>query len=798
MTIKTKLEKSIEKLIFNICRNSKLALLLVFTFFLFISSGVLKIEIDTSTEAFLHPNDPVLERYNNFKDQFGREDLIIIAITANNIFDLTFLEKLKLLHETIEDNVSNVDEINSLINARVTYSEDNQLVVGELLKDWPATPRDILKIKDIVNSNPLFINQLISKSNQVTTLTISLDTYSSKGVEDQEYNDLNIDENISIPYLTDSESRKTIKDILLITKEFNTKEFSIRVSGVPTLTNEISDSLKNDMRKFMILAILIIAACLMSLFRRFFSVAFPLVIVILSLISTLGSMGHLGVSVKIPTVILPSFLLAVGVGASVHILSIFLQKFKVGDNKIDAIVKSYVHSGLAIILTSITTAVGLASFSFAEVAAIADLGKFASLGILVSLLYTFTLLPALLVSIKIKPSVQSTDPNRQFFNRILIFIANLSINNSKKIVFLCTLFFLISFISATQLRFSHDPLGWMPRNSQIVKSTTYIDQNMGGSVVLEILLNTKRENGLHDKNILKKIDKLSKELMEKDIDPPVGKVVSLVDILKEIHRALNDGNQNYYKVPDDQNAIPQEFLLFEFSGSDDLETFVDSSFESARVSIRVPWRDALQYAPFLKETKKLFENEFKNDVIVSTTGMIEILSRTLEAAVLSAAKSYVIALVVISFLIILMVGNVKLGLICMLPNITPIVITMGLMYWISIPLNLFTMLIASIAIGLAVDDTIHFMHNFSREWQIKKDLKKAIHHTFLTSGRALLITTIVLSLGFYIFVFSEMNNIIQFGFLTGTAIILALISDFLFLPALLNLFLKEEKNMNKI
>ena len=179
MAIRKRIESHIERFVFFICMRSKWVLSLITIFFLSISTGIMNISIDASTEAFLHPNDPILKRYNEFKDQFGREDLVLIAIEAKNIFEVETLKKIKLLHDTIEENVPNINEINSLINARVTYADSKMLVVGELLEDWPKKSQDLVKIRNLVNSNPLFINQLISKDGLVTTLTISLNTYSS-------------------------------------------------------------------------------------------------------------------------------------------------------------------------------------------------------------------------------------------------------------------------------------------------------------------------------------------------------------------------------------------------------------------------------------------------------------------------------------------------------------------------------------------------------------------------------------------------------------------------------------------
>ena len=303
---------------------------------------------------------------------------------------------------------------------------------------------------------------------------------------------------------------------------------------------------------------------------------------------------------------------------------------------------------------------------------------------------------------------------------------------------------------------------------------------------MEAIVDTRRTNGLYDRDFLVKLSELTAQIETIERNGMfVGKVTSVADILKEIHQALNGNDPSFHVIPADPKLIPQEFLLFENSGADDLENVIDSQFRMARVTIRVPWRDALEYAAMLHEIRQRFHTAFGPDVDVTMTGILSVLSRTLEAAIHSAAKSYIIAFSVITLLMIVLIGNLKIGLSSMLPNLTPIVVTMGAMWWLDVPLNMSTMLVGSIAIGLAVDDTIHFMHNFRRYYAKTGDVRAAVHRTLQTTGRAMLITSIVLAFGFYIFLFASMGNMIHFGFLTGTAIVLALAADFLLAPALM-------------
>ncbi|MBT8328661.1 MAG: MMPL family transporter, partial [Desulfofustis sp.] len=448
------------------------------------------------------------------------------------------------------------------------------------------------------------------------------------------------------------------------------------------------------------------------------------------------------------------------------------------------------------VMTSLTTAAGLASFSFAGVAPIADLGIFASIGVLFSLWYTLTMLPALLASIPLKEKDPELAQRRNRVDRLLEFLADYSIDHYRKVLIISASLLVVAIYGAVQVRFSHQVLNWLPEDLGVRVSTEVIDRELKGSVVLEVLLDTGVENGLYDRDTLLAIDRLTED-MERDFAGEqvfVGKSIAVTTILKEIHQALYGNNPDFYKVPDNEKLIPQEFLLFENSGSDDLQDVVDSRFQIARITLKVPWQDALLYRGFINETLERFEAEFSDKSLaggepmqVTVTGIMAIFGRIISAAIYSTAQSYIIALVIITLLMIVLIGNLKLGFISMIPNLTPILCIVGFMGLASIQFDMFTMLIAPIAVGLAVDDTIHFMYNFKKYFEQTGDVREAVHQTLQTAGRAMLTTSVVLSIGFFIFTLASMNNLFYFGLLTGIAILLALGADLILAPALMAL-----------
>jgi predicted RND superfamily exporter protein len=265
----------------------------------------------------------------------------------------------------------------------------------------------------------------------------------------------------------------------------------------------------------------------------------------------------------------------------------------------------------------------------------------------------------------------------------------------------------------------------------------------------------------------------------------VSKVTGLPILIKELHRALHDNDPGFYAIPNTRALVAQELLLFENSDSEDLETMVDFNYQKARIAMMIPWTDSVLYTEFIEVVESTFQKEIGTMAQVEVSGVLPLLSQTLHAVIKTTAKSYAIALSVIAVMMCLLLSSVRYGLLSMIPNLLPITLVMAWMYLGQIPLDLFTMLVASVAIGITVDDTIHFMYNFVRDYRNHQDVDGAIHRTLQHAGRAMLVTTIVLSVGFMTFTASEIHNLSNFGKLTTFTIVLALVADFLVAPALL-------------
>jgi predicted RND superfamily exporter protein len=772
-----------------------------FVFIGFLLYQIPSIRIDTSSEAMLHADDPSLLQYNRFRDQFGRSELIIVAIQAPDVFNAAFLNKLRSFHVDLEQEVPYLREVTSLINARDTRGQNDELIVENLLEGWPEDRSiDLQALKNRAMDNPLYINHYISADARVAAVIVETEALVAAPVPDEELLQGFGEEEMQVPgngrdrhYFSAAENRQVVAAVNRVVQRHRSEDFLLTVSGGPVVVDAFNRATLRDVYFCIVMSLLSVGIFLAFLFRRLSGVLIPMLVVTSSLATTLGLMALLNVSIKITTSAIPAFLLAVGVCDSVHVLAIFYRRIQQGCAREDAIAFALGHSGLPILMTSVTTIAAVLSFTLAELAAIAEIGYFAAAGVGLALIYTIVMLPALLAIAPLKSSKAIARGSARM-DRILLAVARISTSHPVKILVISLIAFAVFFPAVFQLRFSHNIIAYFPDSMPYPRDLALIDRHLKGSVTLEMVLDGRRENRLYDPGLLSQIDEFCRQAAEiQHPDVAVGKVYAITDVLKETHRALNENNPSFFRIPDDRQLIAQEFFLFENSGSDDLERVVDSQFSQTRITIKTHWVDAVIFRDFVREINQKWRSSGFEGVTLHVTGLMSLMVRAIVAAIYSMAKSYVIALVVVTILMILLIGDWKIGLLSMIPNLLPIAITMGAMGLSGNPLDLNSIMIGSIALGVVVDDTMHFMYNFQKYYTQSSDPYDAVRETLLGTGRALLITSLVLSTGFFILMLASLNHLIRFGLFTGITILLALLADFFLVPAMMVLILRNRK-----
>ncbi|MCP4904018.1 MAG: MMPL family transporter [bacterium] len=778
----------------------------------YLGTFIPSMEIKTASEDFLFEDDPVRARYDAFKAEFGQDQIMTLAISPPEIFDLEFLGKLRAFHVDLEDEVPFLEDLTSLVNVRTTYGRGDELVVEDLLDEMPETQTELAVLRERVLSTPFYFKSgVLSDDGRATSVRVEVAVYGaadedSAGVSEEgpaDFADLGGFEDDSglgaasgkRPFLSGKENALLIETIHEIVERHSGPDFPVSTAGGSMMTYEFTKQVGRDVPLFFGGGLAVIGLVLVVLFRRLSAMLLCFAVVIPATISTFGVSAAFGIPFSAPAQLIPSFLLAIGVSYSVHLVTIFLADLSEGRDRVQSLEHALRHSGLPILMTGITTSAGLLSFLVAEMKPIQEMGLISSIGVAVMLFYAMVLLPTMLAILPIKGRVARRHTP---VDRVLGFLAATSARHPWKILGVTGVLFLFAIASVSQLRMSSNPVSWFPEDHAYAISADFMNRRFGGMFAVEVVVDTGREDGLKEPEVMRRLEAIE-GLVErfKEEGAKLSHTNSVVDIIRETHQALNANAADFYVVPDDRRLLAQEMLLFENSGSDDLEKVVDSQFSRARYTVRSSWMDGVYMAPFLAEFGPAVEELVGDVARVEITGMSALIARTIDAMLASMLKSYGLALCLITPLMILLIGSLRSGLISMVPNLVPILMTMGMMGATGIPLDMFTLLSGCIAIGLAVDDSIHFISGFRRYLAEGQDPVQAVASTMQSTGRALLFTSIVLISGFAVLLLSEMLNMRNVGGLTTFAIAAAFLLDVTVTPALLVLTHRRKADLSQ-
>lgn len=776
---KTKVEKGFEQLGWAMGKHPWRWLLGTLLIIGVLASQLGHMKQDSSIEGLLPRQSDAIQSYVQFKETFGRDETFVITVESDDPYTQAFATQLHALHQQLEDEVPFISTVDSLANARHTHGADDTLFIDELLPEvLPTDPAEVQRLKDYAITSENYRNFLISEDGQLLALIIRLNSFVY-------YKDKNNDTHSR--YLEEADmlsAYNKLNDIVLQHRGVISNE--VELTGGMPLSLELSELTRRDFIVLSGLANLVIGIVLLLVFKRASGVVLPLAIMAFCVTITMSLMAIFGTPMQVSTSILPAFLLAVCVGDSVHLLTIFYRHYDEGEEKIHALAKSMEHTGLAILFTSVTTAAGLISFATSELTMVAALGIYSALGSLVAFLLTITILPCLIALCPIKRRALQQEKNKGM-NRFLAWSAWFSVRYAKVIVLAGLVLLAGSIAIASQLKFSHYPLAWLPQDNPFTASLRKYEERMGSTTSIEVLLDTGKDRGILNPAFLRAMDEVQKEVVNWDTEHyQIAKAISITNIIKETNRALHDNDESHYAIPDDPKLISQELFMVEMDEPDDLYNVVDQDYRVARMTITSTWFDGVHMPPLLEKLEARLNTAMApHDVTFSFTGLAPIMGVTFSKMLISAAESYGIAAISITLMMVLLIGSVKLGLLSMIPSLLPILIVLAIIQLLGIPLDMLTMLIGSIAIGLTVDDNIHFMHGFRRLYLKTGDPVYAVERTMMSTGRAMLITSIVLSLGFLVYIQASMTVMVGFGVITAGCIVLALIASYLVGPALM-------------
>jgi predicted RND superfamily exporter protein len=805
-----------------------------------------KTRVDTSIEAFIAQESDTQRLLEEYRDEFGR-DAAFIVLVEGDVFTMPYLERLKKLHDELavldmevpslgqrksdrrpelkapasaapktgppeadpfggddfggfddaaadssgdgwgeEAGGSIVDEIISLVNARQTRGTADGIEVGELLDPWPSEA-DLPALKKRALNDTFLVGQMVGKAGKHSAILVRSQ------------------------FMSEEDSIKVNRKIAEIAKGYNAPDFKTSVTGMPALNDGLNTLMMGDLGKMLGLSVILMIIVLTWMFRNVVGVFVPLMVVGMSALNTFAVMALVESPVTMLSNILPAFLFCVGLGDSIHLISVYRDGRNAGMDAEEAVIQAVGTTGMPVFYTSITTMVGLASFKFASLGAIQDMGVAGAFGVFMAFIHSMVLLPIALTFIKKSRLGLKGEGSRDRLDAFLDWCNSRSgflsdkgtgpapdgfAKRRNRTLLAGALFIVVAGIGVSQLYVWHNPLAWIPEGEPTRENILTMDEHIGGTNNLQLLIDGTPEKGIKDQALLEGLEKLQAHIMtyqDKDVGKAVGNSVSILEVVKETNRALRGGEQSHYVLPKTQEGINNAVQMFEFSGADQLRRLATNDLSRTQMTLRIKWLEAMSYVPLTKHVAEGIEKFIPKTAKVRPTGSIYTLVTTVGSIIGDLLRSFGVALGIITLIMMVLLRSLKLGLIAMVPNLMPICFILGLMGFADIPIDMNNLLIASIAIGIAVDDTIHFLHHFRIHYDGHGNVEDAIRASMRHSGRAMASTTVILMVGFFAYMAAAMENIVRFGLLVGMTALMALLIDLLIAPALLRLFYARPK-----
>lgn len=762
---------------------------LLLTGLLQLASGVRQ---DNSYQAYFDPDDPSALFYEQFRSDFGSDEVSYILYEAPEFehgpWNLEVMRKLVSLTRVLEDEVPFVYEVTSLANAELTIGVSDGIEIFELEDDFPATQAELLALRDAYLAKPMLVGGILSEDARFGALIVEMDVTATDPPDllrvDPELGDAAENVYPQPPYL----------DIEEILKRPEYDGLVFYHSGDVPINATYNLAAFNEAAMLNGLTSLVIGLLLAFFFRSFVGVIAPLVVVQMGVFACLAFIAAIGWSVNISFGSMPSLLTAIGVAHSVHILSEFRSRFEASGDRRSALVETFYLVGTPCLLTSVTTAMGFGAMSFVPIRSISEMGSYAAFGVLMAFVLSFTLLVSLLSfgrrTREVQPDAEDKlqrSNGRTLMRSTLLAIARFDRRNQRTILAGFAILAVLSVAGITRLVVDSNWLDDYSDAMPVKAATIKVDTVMGGTTNVIYIFDAGEDDGIKEPAVLHEIDRLQR--IGAAYDPTyVRKAYSIVDVLKDLNQAFHGGDPAYYAIPESRELVAQYLLLYESSGGEEAEELVTSDYRRASLEFRLAMASGQKTAAFIDALEAAVVDDPIRESQLAVTGIGALWVKMMAYIVSSQIRGFLLAFGAIAVVLVLVFRSPRIGLIAMVPNLSPVLLTLGAMGWLGIVLDYSKVGIAAVAMGIAVDDTIHLVSRYRHEFARRGDYMEALVVSLQDVGLALVITSVTLVCGFLVLTLSILDVTAMQGILLATTVVVALIADFLLMPALILTF----------
>jgi len=768
-----------EKFARLILRNRILLLVLVLINTIFLSTQWKNIRFSYS-EANLMPNDhPFNIAYNDFVDVFGEEgNLLIIAVNDSLLFDTTNFNAWIKLSDSfkLKKEVNNVLHVGNFPIIKKDKIK-KEFTIDSLKNESFTSNKKITEFKALLfNDFPFYENILFNKKTGTIQTAIYLDKEVINNIERIDFVN-----NIFIPSIKEFEKQSNL---------------NVRISGMPYIRTMNAQNIMDEIGKFVIIAICVTIFIFFFFFRSYRATLITLSVVITGVMWALGVLGLLQFEITVLTALIPPLIIVIGVPNCIFLINKYQHEVKKHGNQARSLQRVISKIGNATLMTNITTACGFATFILTDSQVLKEFGVVASINIMVIFILSILLIPIIYSFLPLPKKKHLKHLNNDWLNSFVDFLGN-TVKKRRIPVFIISILCLcISIVGMNKIEISGNLIEDMPAKSEFVRDIKFFEKEFKGVLPLEIMIDSRRKNGMTRLANLKRMNDFHEHILK---IPELSSPISVVNISKYIKQSFYNGNPNYFQLPSSQeNTFISGYLKNSKLKLGENNSYINETGQIARITTMIGEIDTERMEGIEASLLKGIELYFPEDRFdVSLTGKTLGYLKGTKFLIKNLLISLFLAIILISLMITYLFRSYKMVIISLVPNILPLLFTAGVMGFLNIPIKPSTILVFSIAFGISVDDTIHFLVKYRQEliannWKIRKSVFSSLRET----GISMFYTSVVLFFGFSVFMTSSYGGTIALGGLVSTTLLFAMLANLILLPSLL---ISLEKNIsNKI
>ncbi len=740
------------KLLIFFCNKPWTVLISLLVISILASTQLAHVHVQISADDLLVQDDPEREYFKKITEQFGDEKVILLYLADEEILENKKLEKLKIAIDQIE-SLQFVDRAESLFSVPYLKTIDGYLNKDPYLIELPSSEEQAKELLANASQNPFVKNTLLSNDHTVMAVAIILKPDHSA--------------------FTDQGITDALNEITATLTSSYQQVFTI---GYQHVRQEVAEEIKAEQGKLLPLAVAALLIALFLLLRQILDILIPVMTAGLSILWTLGLMGFFNIPLNVVTSMVPILLIIVGSTEDIHLLAEFRRGQHNGMDKLKAIEQMAKKMGGIIGLTFITTYMGFLSVSFSKIEVLWQFGALSATALLINFFITISLIPALL---RLAGSWQLDGKSH--------FLETPDVEPAKARAFYLWLHRYRWFISFTVLGISviaisgmtlikvnHSPIDSLSENSVVKTHFEHVNEKLSGLESMSVILDSGIQDTFLKVRYLDEVKAIQDHIM---LTEGVRSSTSFIDYLSLLNGAFEE--QVEPLMPDSDEIINELMIFLKY---EHVQAYVSEDYSKARILIRHNISSTHELQEAVDGLRKYIEENLDSGLDANVTGDSVLTLSATKAMIQGQLQSILLLLIIIIVIISMLFLDWKVGLIAAIPNIFPVIVLFGVMGFMDIPLNIGTTMAAAIAIGIAVDDTMHFMLRYNKELKSKRSKYAAMYETIHSEALPVFATSIALISGFLVFSLSSFEPVAQFGFLSALVMLAALIADFVITP----------------